>query len=272
MKKMGDQHYEMWSNRDGFFYDVLTFPDGKFAKFRVRSLVGIIPLYAMEYLEEEQLLLFPEFKKNFDWFLKNRKDLVENSIIVLERGKKKRHVLTVMNEEQLRSVLQYIWDPEEFRSEFGLRSLSKFHEKNPFVFEDKQVGYEPAESHYKVKGGNSNWRGPIWIPTTFLLIGSLNKLAHAFHHDIEIKVANEAPIDLETMARSFSERILALFKKDKAGNRPFLGTEFPFHKDPHWDHILFYEYFNPETGKGLGASHQSGWSALVANLIDQLRR
>jgi len=273
MKKRGNQDYEMWSETDGFFYDVLTYPNKTFSKFRVRSLVGIIPLYAMEILDEAKIKKFPGFYRDFFWFLNNRKSLVDSCIIPVFHGEDKKYVLTLMNQNQLQSVLKYVWDPKEFRSEFGLRSLSKFHQEHPFVFEDKRVGYEPAESLYKVKGGNSNWRGPIWLPTTFLLIDSLKKMSGAFEKDIYIDVENEIPVTPETMAYSFAERTINLFKKDNENKRPFLGERFPYQQDPHWtDHLLFHEYFNPETGKGLGASHQAGWSALVANLIDEFKR
>lgn len=272
MKKRGHRNYGMWSTTDGFFYDVLTYPDGAFAKFRVRSLVGIIPMYATEILEESRLSEFPEFKRNYNWFIENRKDLTDSCIIPIQKREKKFYLLTLMNEEQLKSVLQYIWNPEEFRSTFGLRSLSKFHLKNPFVFENKKIGYEPAESIDRIKGGNSNWRGPIWIQTNYMLIDVLKKMAKVAKPEFKITAPSEKDVSLEEMASSFAEKILSLFKKNKEGIRPFLGPDFAFHNDPHWqDYIQFFEYYNPETGKGLGASHQSGWSALVACLIAEFR-
>ncbi|HSX04355.1 MAG TPA: glucosidase [Rhabdochlamydiaceae bacterium] len=264
MKKRGNQNYELWSERDGFFYDVLTYPDGTFSKFRVRSLVGLIPLYAIEILHEEEIKHFPEFYKNFHWFMKNRSDLVEACIIPTHKNNKTHYVLTLMNAPQLQSVLKYVWNPEEFRSNYGLRSLSKYHEKHPFVFQERSVGYEPAESRDRLKGGNSNWRGPIWMPTTFLLVDSLLKLTEAYGDEIQGQT--------DMMAAFFANHMISIFTKDKNGKRPYLGEHFPFHGDPSWsDHLLFYEYFNPETGKGLGASHQTGWSALVANFIDEFR-
>ncbi|MBS0604794.1 MAG: glucosidase [Verrucomicrobia bacterium] len=273
MKKRGSRDYELWSDKDGFFYDVLTYPDGSFAKFRVRSLVGIIPMYATEVLEEKELDEFPEFKQNYNWFLENRKDLTEQCIIRLERGGKKFFLITLMNEDQMKSVLRYIWDPEEFRSPFGLRSLSKYHLENPFVFENKRIGYEPAESIDRIKGGNSNWRGPIWIQTNYMLIDSLKKMAKVAMSEFKVSADGEKEVDLEEMAEFFADRIISLFTKNQEGYRPFLGSSFPFNQDPHWkDYIHFYEYYNPETGKGLGASHQTGWSALVANLISEFRK
>lgn len=273
MEKRGHQNYEMWSDRDGFFYDVLTYPDGTFAKFRVRSLVGIIPLYASEVIEEKELAQFPEFKRNYDWFLSNRKDLTDTCIIPIQKNGKKIFLLTLMNDEQLKSVLRYIWDPTEFRSSFGLRSLSKFHLDYPFVFENKKVGYEPGDSQEKIKGGNSNWRGPIWIQTNYMLIDSLKRMAKVLPDEFKIHVAEERPVGLEEMAHSFANRVLSLFTKDSENHRPIWGHTFPFKEDPHWkDYLLFYEFYNAETGQGLGASHQTGWSALVANLIADFRK
>ncbi|NGX59816.1 MAG: hypothetical protein KR126chlam3_00973 [Chlamydiae bacterium] len=273
MKKRGNRDYEMWSDSDEFFYDVLTKPDGTFTKFRVRSLVGLIPLFAVEILHEDFMEKHPEFYTNFQWFMNNRKDLVEACIIPTIKDKKKHYICTLMNAKQLHSVLRYVWDPDEFLGKYGLRSLSRFHEKSPFVFEGKQVGYEPAESLSRVKGGNSNWRGPIWMPTTFLLVESLSKLTEAFGEDITVQAGKEKPIEIASMARSFADRAIQIFTLDKEGKRPVFGPQFPFNQDPNWrDHILFYEYYNPETGKGLGASHQTGWSALVANFIQEFRK
>lgn len=272
MKKRGNKDYEMWSDKDGFFYDVLTYPNGRFSKFRVRSLVGLIPLFAVDILEEKDLDRFPEFRKNLEWFLAKRKDLADPCITPIKKNGKTNYVLALMNQVQLQSVLSYVWDPKEFRAPFGLRSLSKFHEMHPFIYQDKKVGYEPAESYFKVKGGNSNWRGPVWMPTTFLLIDALRKFATAFHNKLEIKVEGEEPIDLQGMADSFAQRLISIFMKGEENTRPFYGDQ-PLRDDPHFrDHLLFHEYFNAETGKGMGASHQAGWSALVANLIHLLHK
>ncbi|MBY0530001.1 MAG: glucosidase [Rhabdochlamydiaceae bacterium] len=273
MKKRGNQNYEMWSEKDGFFYDVLTYPDGKFAKFRVRSMVGIIPIYAVEFLHEDELKRFPDFQRDFFWFLNNRQDLVAQCIIPFKRDKKTEYVLSLMNHEQIQSVLKYIWDPKEFRSNFGLRSLSKFHEENPFEFQNRKITYEPAESIERIKGGNSNWRGPIWMPTNFMLIDALKRLSMISKDELNVTLENGDSVNLKQMAEVFANSLIGLFKKDADGNRPFLGPQFPFKEDPNWNsHLQFFEYYHPETGKGLGASHQTGWSALVANLIDEFRR
>ncbi|MFL6209164.1 MAG: MGH1-like glycoside hydrolase domain-containing protein [Pyrinomonadaceae bacterium] len=276
MKHMGNRNYQLWDEHDGFFYDVLRYADGSFHKFRVRSLVGLIPLYAIERLEEDWIAPFPEFRSNLHWFLKNRQDLVQRCVTTVTREDGKIvHVLAVVNEEQMRHLLERIWDPREFRSDYGLRSLSKYHEQHPFSFGDNTVGYEPAESIVMLKGGNSNWRGPLWFPTSFLMIESLRKLGKAFGAAVEIKssVEGEPPVTIEAMARGFADRMIGIFTRDEQGRRPAHGWYEKFHDDPHWrDLVLFYEYFHGDTGMGLGAAHQTGWTGLVASLIDEWRR
>ncbi len=272
MKNVGRKNYSMWSEEDGFFYDVLLFPDDHFAKFHVRSLVGLIPVFAIETLFEEDLNRFPQFKKDFLWFLNNRKDLTQDCLSCVVKDGQKVYVLSLVGEYNLQRILRYVWDPEEFRSCFGLRSLSKFHAKHPFSYKTSQVSYEPAESVERIKGGNSNWRGPIWFPTTYLFIESLKKFSEVFGSTLEITIPGEEPITLDKIPGGFVDRLLCLFLPDESGRRPFLGPDFPFAQDPYFkDLILFYEYFDPETGKGLGASHQTGWTGLIANLIDEFR-
>jgi hypothetical protein len=184
-------------------------------------------------------------------------------------------VLAIVNPDQMRHLLERVWDPAEFRSEFGLRSLSKCHQQSPFRFGDAQVTYEPAESVEMLKGGNSNWRGPVWFPTTFMMIESLRKLGKAFGGDFEINnpCAGEPPVTLDAMARGFADRQIDLFRRNEAGYRPVHGAYEKFQQDPHWrDLLLFYEYFHGDTGMGLGASHQTGWTGLVASLIDEWRK
>jgi hypothetical protein len=266
---------EMWSERDKFFYDVLSHADGTYQKFRVRSLVGLIPLYAVERLEEDWIEPFPEFRADLHWFLENRQDVVQRSVTTLEHDGQRVHVLAIVNPEHMRGLLERVWDPTEFRSEYGLRSLSKFHEQNPFRLGGAQVGYEPAESREMLKGGNSNWRGPVWFPTTFMMIESLRKLGKAYGRQFEVEspVPGEPPVKLDEMARGFADRLISLFTRDAEGRRPAHGWYAKFQNDPHWrDLILFYEYFHGDTGMGLGASHQTGWSGLVASLIDEWRR
>lgn len=271
MKRRDHEHYELWSEKDGFFYDVIREPSGTFTKLRIRSLIGLIPLYAVELISKEELNAFPEFAECFYWFLNNRGDLTDSCIF--DVPKKDHYVLSIVNQEQLKRILKYVWDPKEFRANYGLRSLSRYHEKHPFTFESKQVGYEPAESIHRIKGGNSNWRGPIWFPTSYLFIESLEKFYQAYGNTLQIHIPEEKATDLRHMAQGFAEKMISIFKKDEQGHRPYLGKEFRFNDDPHFvDHLLFYEHFHPETGRGLGASHQTGWTALVANLIAHFKK
>jgi mannosylglycerate hydrolase MGH1-like protein len=275
MKRMGGHNYQLWDEEDGFFYDVLRYGDGTFHKLRLRSLVGLIPLYAIEQLEERKLEPYPEFLSSLRWFLKNRQDLVQNCVTTIERDGRKIHVLAIVDEQQMRRLLERIWDPTEFRSEYGLRSLSKFHEAHPFVFGQSHVGYEPAESKEMLKGGNSNWRGPMWFPTSFMMVESLRKLGKAYGPLLEIDnpVKAEPAITLYDMAKGLANRMINLFTRNGSGERPVYGACQKFQHDPHWrDLLLFYEYFHGDSGAGLGASHQTGWTALVASLIDEWRR
>jgi hypothetical protein len=269
MKKRDMHPYDLWSEQDGFFYDVMVLPDGNFERVRVRSLVGIIPLFAVDVLTEKTIQAFPEFHRTFQWFLKNRGHLADNIVIPLEKDGVKKYLLTVTPKEHLSKVLNYVWNPTEFRSEYGLRSLSKYHGEHPYQYQSHKVGYEPAESQNKIKGGNSNWRGPIWMPTTYLLIESLMKISEAY--DLETVYENEKPVNLKQMAESFADRLISIYKR-QGSKRPVYANRHLFQTDPHWkDFCLFFEYFNGDTGEGLGASHQTGWTALLANLIDEFR-
>jgi len=268
MNQMGDKQYNLWNEKDGFFYDILLLPDNQFTQFRVRSLVGLIPLYATRVLDLENFNQIPQFKTNFEWFLQNKTALTEKCIIPLEGKEGSRYLLSLLTEDRLEKILRYVCDPKEFRSPYGLRSLSKFHENHPFYYKELEVGYEPGEAIHRIKGGNSNWRGPVWFPTNYLLIESLKIFASVFK---TLKVKGSP--SLEEMIRSLANQMISLFTLDASGKRPFLGPDFPFADDPHFrDYILFYEYYHGDTGKGLGASHQTGWTGLVANLIDEFRR
>jgi hypothetical protein len=273
MKKMGGKGYELWSETDGFFYDALCYPDGSYHKFRVRSLVGLIPLFAIERLEECWIEPFKEFKQNLDWFLKNRQDIVQRCVTTIEKDGETVHVLAIMNPDQMKRILERVWDPEEFRSDYGLRSLSRHHKKHPFIFGEACVEYDPAESSEYLKGGNSNWRGPIWFPASFMMIESLRKLKKAFGEDFKVTTSDNKEISLDKIASGFADRLIHVFTRDEQGRRAVFGDNELFQDDPHWrDNILFYEYFHGDTGEGLGASHQTGWTGLVANLIDEWRR
>jgi hypothetical protein len=272
MKHMGGRdELALWREDDGFFYDVLS-GGGDIIPFRVRSLVGLIPLFALEYLDEHDLDHVPEFKANLHWYMQNRTEVARRCVTILERKEGKRYVLALVNPEQLTRVLKRVWDPAEFRGPFGLRSLSKYHEQHPFVFGERSVGYEPGEAVTVLKGGNSNWRGPVWFPTTFLLIETLRRYGGVYGNDFVVTEENGQRICFPDMAAWFANRLIALFTRDRSGRRPVFGNDATMQTDPHWrDHILFYEYFHGDTGEGLGASHQTGWTALVATLIDEWR-
>ena len=275
MKNMGGRDVQLFDSEDGFFYDVLRHPDGSSQKFRVRSLVGLIPLFAVERLELEWIEPFKEFTANLNWFLKNRRRLVDSVIHPLEGADgKTTYLLTIVDIAQLRRLLGHAHDEREFLSRYGIRSLSKLHEAQPFEWNGRRVTYEPAESAEKLKGGNSNWRGPIWFPTTFLIIESLRKLGTAFgsRYLVETSGSGGQPIALQAIARDIARRMIDIFLLDKNQRRPVYGDAPKFADDPNWrDHLLFYEYFHGDNGAGIGASHQTGWTALVANLIDEWR-
>ncbi len=276
MKHMGGREHSLYDAKDGFFYDILEHADRSFHKFRVRSLVGLIPLYAVERLEVEWIEPFKEFTANLNWFLKNRREMVEHVIHPIEQPDgKKTYLLTICNIDQLKGLLNHMHDETEFLSRYGIRSLSKSHETKPFQYGNSVVGYEPAESASKMKGGNSNWRGPIWFPTTFLIIESLRKLGTAFggHMPVVTPASDGRAMRMNDLARDIARRMVDIFLLDQDGHRPVYGSARHFKDDPRWrDHILFYEYFHGDNGAGIGASHQTGWTALVANLIDEWPR
>ncbi len=273
MKNMGGRKYSLWDEDDGFFYDVLRFPDGSFNKFRVRSLVGIVPLYAAETLKLDDIENYQEFKTNFLWFVRNRKQLTDSCCHYIEA--RRQYELTIVDEQQLRRMLERMLSRDEFLSDFGVRSLSKYHGEHPFVFGNAEVRYDPAESNNKIKGGNSNWRGPIWFPTTFLIIESLRTLGAGYGDDFRLTIPGDprGEINLLEVAREIANRMIGIFSRDEHGRRPVYGGTAKFQEDPYWkDLILFYEFYHGDNGAGIGASHQTGWSALVAALIDDWRR
>ena len=271
----------LWDEEDGFYYDQIKI-DGKITPLKTRSLVGLMPLIAVEVLDEDKIKTLPGFYKRFQWFQQYRKDLKQH-ISHCERGTRTDHrqfLLAIPSQERLRRMLRYLLDENEFLSPFGVRSLSKFHEQHPYVFEAggmrDQVDYEPGESRTGTFGGNSNWRGPIWFPINYLLIEALERYHHFFGDEfkVECPTGSGKMMNLKEIARELQARLAKLFLPDANGQRPWAGGDDRFAKDPHWkDLILFHEYFHGETGKGLGASHQTGWTALaVCNIEDLARR
>ena len=275
MKRMGGRGYQLWDEEDGFFYDVLRYPSGEFHKFRVRSLVGLIPLYAIDVLNETDLEKMPMFVTDVHWFIKNRPDLVGQACFIETREGKRRDILSIVDRHQLEKLLKRVWDENEFLSPGGIRSLSKYHNEHPFSFGTGTVRYEPAEADVKIKGGNSNWRGPIWFPTSYLLIESFAKFSEAFGPEFKVTApaTGGKAITPHDMASEVANRMIGLFTRGKDGTRRIYGGTQKFQQDPHWrDLLLFNEYFHGDNGAGLGANHQTGWTGLVANLIDEWRR
>nr|MBA2705172.1 glucosidase [Blastocatellia bacterium] len=274
MRRMGGgAGHPLWDAVDGFFHDVIRYPDGSYKRVQVRSLVGLVPLFAAERLCESELRQLPCFHRDFKWFLENRPELV--AACVRKNVSADAYLLTAVDDHQMHALLQRVWDPREFLSDFGLRSLSRYHLEHPFVLDGDQVSYEPGDSHCCLKGGNSNWRGPVWFPTTFMMIESLRKLGKAYGPLMEINnpVAEEPPITFDKMAQGFADRLISIFTRAADGRRAVYGENEKFQNDPYWrDLILFYEYFHGDTGSGLGASHQTGWTGLVASLIDEWRK
>ena len=268
MKNMAGRDFQLWDDRDGFFYDVLRYPNGEFHRFRVRSLVGVIPLFAVAWLDSSEWIDHPEFRENVEWFCTNRPDLTREACTPIQSNEVSRLLLSIVGEAQLRRLIDRMWNSDEFLSDSGLRSLSKYHLHNPFWFGSNQVGYEPAEQKGKIKGGNSNWRGPIWFPISYLMIESLVEFSKGYDPSNEM-----GAIDLRKMAGEFANRLIGLFRRDIHGRRPVFGDSQKFQEDQYWrDCLLFYEYFHGDNGAGLGASHQTGWTALVANLISEWRQ
>jgi hypothetical protein len=273
MRKGYWRPYDMWCEKDGFFYSTLRYPDGKYEQIRVRSLTGIVPFFACDVWDEEELKAFPEFYSAFQWFIENKSHLTDKCVQRISQPSGTKLRLGLLDSKELKRFLTYLWDPAEFRSEYGLRSLSKYYEKHPARFENMTLSYEPGEATEKMKGGNSNWRGPVWLPLNYLLIETLLRLGSVFGDSMKIKAPNEEAVTLSEMAKDYTERLLNLFKKDSRGRRPLYGEMEKFQKDPHFrDHFFFYEHFHGDNGRGLGASHQNGWTGLVANLIDEFRK
>jgi hypothetical protein len=276
MNHLGDERSRLWNEEDGFYYDVLSLPDGTGFPMKVRSMVGLIPLFAVETLEPETLSQMSGFKRRLNWFIDNRKDLTGNVACMRTRGKGERRMLSILDRDQLRRVLKVMLDENEFLSPYGIRALSKVHMDHPYTLQvdgkEHRVSYEPAESSTDLFGGNSNWRGPIWFPVNYLIIESLQKFNHYLGDDykVECPTGSGQMMTLREVAAELSRRLTRIFLRDSNGRRPVFGGIEKFQTDPNWsDLILFHEYFHGDTGSGVGASHQTGWTGLVAKLIQQ---
>jgi hypothetical protein len=277
MGHMGGEH-SLWDEEDGFFYDVLHLPDGTEHKLKVRSMVGLLPLFAVDTIEPEVLDKMPDFERRMNWFMKHRGHLAHSNIASVHlKGLGERRLFAILNKDRLARVLRRMLDPEEFLSDHGVRSISKYHEKNPYIFERYgqrwEVGYWPAEARSGLFGGNSNWRGPLWLPVNYLIIESLQKFHHYYGDDFKVEMPTGSGVwmNLHEVARELSRRMVRMFTKDEQHRRPIHVRDSAIWETEHWrDHLLFYEYFHGDTGAGLGASHQTGWTGLVAKLIQQL--
>ncbi len=266
----------LWDEEDGFFYDRLRMPDGRKIPMRLKSLVGLIPLFAVATLDAEAIDKMPGFKRRMMWFIKHRADLCFNIASITRPGQKERTLLSLVQPSRLQRVLQVMLDENEFLSPHGIRGISRSHKDHPFVLKEDgheyTVKYEPAESATNLFGGNSNWRGPVWFPVNYLMIESLQRFHHYFgdQMQVEFPTGSGVKMNLADVACQLSRRLSRLFLRDAHGRRPVFGGAEKFQTDPHFrDHILFYEYFHGDNGAGLGASHQTGWTALVAKLLQQ---
>lgn len=266
----------LWDEEDGFYYDRLL-SDGREVEARIRSIVGVIPLFAVEILKDDVIDRLPGFRKRLQWFLDNRQDLAAHISYLAPSASRSRglRLLAIPSRERLVRVLRYVLDEGEFLSPYGVRSLSRYHLEHPFGCpldgEEHRVRYVPGESDSNMFGGNSNWRGPVWFPVNYLLVEALERYHH-FYGDtlrVECPTGSGRLMDLRAVSRELATRLTRLFLPDPGGQRPCNGTDRRFADDPHWrDLILFYEYFHGDNGKGLGASHQTGWTALVTRMLE----
>jgi hypothetical protein len=274
MNELGDG-LPLWDEQDGFYYDVLH-TDGDVRQLKVRSMVGLIPLFAVETLEPEIVDRLPGFRRRMQWFIDNRPEFRSHVTTTSNPSGGVRRLLAIVRRPQLVRVLGYMLDREEFLSPYGIRALSRWHRDHPYVLSvdgtEHRVDYEPAESATGLFGGNSNWRGPIWFPVNYLLIESLQKFHHFYGDDLKVEcpTGSSRLLNLWEVAGELSRGLTRLFLRGRDGRRPIYGGCERFQQDPHWrDHILFYEYFHGDEGRGIGASHQTGWTGLVAKLIEQ---
>jgi hypothetical protein len=264
----------LWDDDDGFYYDELNLPDGKITKLKVRSMVGLIPLFAVETLEPETLARLPGFNRRLEWTLKNRPDLAALVSRWHEPGLGERRLLSLLRGSRMKKLLRRMLDETEFLSAHGIRALSRAHCEHPYIFSSRgffhAVYYEPSESRSGAFGGNSNWRGPIWFPVNYLIIESLQKFHHYYGDDflVECPTGSGHMVTINEVAKEIATRMSRLFLRDSSGRRPMLGSYEKLQHDPNFrDHILFHEYFHGDTGVGLGAAHQTGWTGLIAKLL-----
>ena len=276
MNDLTSEGIELWDEEDGFYYDVLHYGNSMHLPLKVRSMVGLIPLFGISILESAQLDDLPSFKNRMQWFIDNWEDISKHMERAEEETTDGHIMLTLVNHHRLPRILKYMLDEAEFLSQYGLRSLSRYHLQHPYTLDingvNHSIDYEPAESTTGLFGGNSNWRGPIWFPLNYLIVESLQTFYHFYGDDykVEFPTGSGNMLTLEQVAIELSHRLSSIFLRDEQGRRAVHGGVEKFQRDPHWrDLILFYEYFQGDNGAGLGASHQTGWTGLVINLLMQ---
>jgi hypothetical protein len=277
MDRIGVHHDEMWDEADGFFYDVLRLPDGSAARLRVRSMVGLLPLCASTIFEPDTVTTHPRLMELIQLFRERHPEVVAQVAPSREGyiGHGGRRLLSPLSKKRLERILGYLLDENEFLGPYGIRSLSRYHRDHPFVFhvggQAHNVSYLPAESDTGMFGGNSNWRGPVWMPVNVLIVRGLLNL-YSFYGDeftVDCPTGSGKRMTLFEVAREISRRLASTFLRDGSGRRPVYGGAAKFQKDPYWrDLILFHEYFHGDNGAGLGASHQTGWTGVIALLLD----
>jgi hypothetical protein len=281
MDREGVHHDEMWDEEDGFFYDLLKLPDGQATRLKVRSMVGLLPLAASTVFEGTATKRYPHFAEMIEQFRARNPELLAHLAPTDAgfTGYKGRRLLSTLTKKKLERVLDYLLDEKEFLGPYGIRSLSRYHLDHPFKFqvghEEYSVQYLPAESNNGMFGGNSNWRGPVWMPVNVLIVRALLNLYLFYGNDftVECPKGSGTRMNLMEVAKEISRRLAATFLRDESGRRPVYGGTEKFQNDPHWrDLILFYEFFHGDNGAGLGASHQTGWTGTVAMLIDLFAR
>ncbi len=275
---LGPTGLGLWDDEDEFYYDTLQLPDGTTRSLKVRSMVGLIPLFAVETLEPQTLDRVPGFKRRLEWVLENRPELARLVSRWNEPGRGERRLLSLLRGSRMKKLLKRMLDESEFLSEYGVRALSKYHAAHPYTLSCQgntmTVSYQPAESDSDMFGGNSNWRGPIWFPVNYLIIESLQKFHHYYGDDfkIECPTGSGQYLTIDGVARELRQRLSKLFLRDATGRRPAFGDNPKLQKDPHFrDYVLFYEYFHGDNGRGAGASHQTGWTGLIAKMLQPRR-
>ncbi|MEP6923018.1 MAG: glucosidase [Pyrinomonadaceae bacterium] len=277
MNNIGSDDIQLWNTEDGFFYDVLHLQNGEQMQLKVRSMVGLIPLFAVETIDDEKLEKLPDFRRRVEWFLTHRPDLTDDISCLQTPGQFGRRLLAIPSKEKLTRILRLMLDESEFLSDYGVRSVSRFHKDNPYILQmdgaENRVDYDPAESRTGMFGGNSNWRGPIWFPVNYLLIEALQKFDYYYGTDftIEFPTGSGEQLTLWEVSQELSRRLTNIFLRNINDKRAVYSGIEKFQIDEHWrDYILFNEYFHGDSGAGLGANHQTGWTGLVAKLLQQM--